>query len=82
MFLLTDKAQVLRTRLGEIRRTGRVAQGVKIVDPGPGDAISGIRVLEERRKARQEVDIKELSKQSENTEELEDSDDIENTEEK
>ena len=63
LFLLTDKAQVLRTRLGEIRRTGRVAQGVKIVDPGPGDAISGIRVLEDRRKAREEVDLQKLVKQ-------------------
>ena len=68
LFLLTDKAQVLRTRLGEIRRTGRVAQGVKIVDPGPGDAISGIRVLEDRRKAREEVDLQKLVKQEENSE--------------
>ena len=74
LFLLTDKAQVLRTRLGEIRRTGRVAQGVKIVDPGPGDAISGIRVLEDRRKAREEININELNKDIENSEDIENSD--------
>ena len=45
-----------------------VAQGVKIVDPGPGDAISGIRVLEDRRKAREEVDLQKLVKQEENSE--------------
>ena len=81
LFLLTDKAQVLRTRLGEIRRTGRVAQGVKIVDPGPGDAISGIRVLEDRRKAREEVDLEELAKKIENADELENTDETENTDE-
>ena len=80
LFLLTDKAQVLRTRLGEIRRTGRVAQGVKIVDPGPGDAISGIRVLEDRRKAREEVDLQQLANQEESTE-SENIDKTENTDE-
>ena len=74
LFLLTDKAQVLRTRLGEIRRTGRVAQGVKIVDPGPGDAISGIRVLENRRKSREEVDANYFNKDIENSEDIENSD--------
>ena len=42
LFLLTDKAQIIRTNLGEIRRTGRVAQGVTIVKPNAGDAISGL----------------------------------------
>jgi DNA gyrase subunit A len=56
LFLLTEKAQVLRTNIGEIRLTGRNAQGVKIVLPDAGDNISAIRVLGQRREAVQEVD--------------------------
>ena len=53
LFLLTEKAQVLRTNIGEIRLTGRNAQGVKIVLPESGDNISAIRVLDQRREAAQ-----------------------------
>ncbi len=56
LFLLTEKAQVLRTNIGEIRLTGRNAQGVKIVLPESGDNISAIRVLDQRRQAAQEID--------------------------
>jgi DNA gyrase subunit A len=45
LFLLTDKAQVLRTNLSEIRSTGRITQGVILVAPEEGDAISAIRVI-------------------------------------
>ncbi len=56
LFLLTEKAQVLRTNIGEIRLTGRNAQGVKIVLPESGDNISAIRVLDQRRQAAKEID--------------------------
>jgi DNA gyrase subunit A len=56
LFLLTEKAQVLRTNIGEIRLTGRNAQGVKIVLPESGDNISAIRVLEQRRQAAETID--------------------------
>ena len=60
LFVLTDKAQVIRTRLSEIKTTGRVTQGVNVLTPAPGDAISGARVLESRREAREEIDPKDL----------------------
>ncbi len=56
LFLLTEKAQVLRTNIGEIRLTGRNAQGVKIVLPESGDNISAIRVLEQRRETAEVID--------------------------
>lgn len=56
LFLLTEKAQVLRTNIGEIRLTGRNAQGVKIVLPESGDNISAIRVLEQRREVADVID--------------------------
>ncbi|NQW21158.1 MAG: DNA gyrase subunit A [Chloroflexi bacterium] len=49
LVLVTEKAQVIRTNLGEIRSTGRIAQGVKIQVPDAGDKISAIRVIAERR---------------------------------
>jgi DNA gyrase subunit A len=60
LFLLTEKAQVLRTNIGEIRLTGRNAQGVKIVLPESGDNISAIRVLEQRREIAEKVDLNAL----------------------
>lgn len=56
LFLLTERAQVLRTNIGEIRLTGRNAQGVKIVLPESGDNISAIRVLDQRRQAAEVID--------------------------
>ncbi len=61
LFLLTEKAQVLRTNIGEIRLTGRNAQGVKIVLPESGDNISAIRVLGQKREAAKQIDPNELS---------------------
>lgn len=60
LFLLTEKAQVLRTNIGEIRLTGRNAQGVKIVLPESGDNISAIRVLEQRRETAEVIDLAKL----------------------
>ena len=83
LFLLTDKAQIIRTNLGEIRRTGRVAQGVTIVKPNAGDAISGlfINYVQDNRKVRKTVSIEEIEKseEMENTD-LNDSIDEENIE--
>ena len=56
LVLVTEKAQVIRTNLGEIRSTGRIAQGVKIQVPESGDKISAIRVISERRAAGAEID--------------------------
>lgn len=61
LFLLTEKAQVLRTNIGEIRLTGRNAQGVKIVLPESGDNISAIRVLEQRRETAAKIDLAMLA---------------------
>lgn len=56
LVLVTEKAQVIRTNLGEIRSTGRIAQGVKIQMPEAGDKISAIRVISEMREASAEID--------------------------
>ena len=56
LVLVTEKAQVIRTNLGEIRSTGRIAQGVKIQVPEAGDKISAIRVISEMREASAEID--------------------------
>lgn len=60
LVLVSEKAQVIRTNLGEIRSTGRIAQGVKIQVPESGDRISAIRVISERREASAEVDLDTL----------------------
>ena len=60
LVLVTEKAQVIRTNLGEIRSTGRIAQGVKIQVPESGDKISAIRVIAERREAGEEIDLESL----------------------
>jgi len=60
LVLVSEKAQVIRTNLGEIRSTGRIAQGVKIQVPESGDRISAIRVISERREASSEVDLDTL----------------------
>ncbi|HJP28196.1 MAG TPA: DNA gyrase C-terminal beta-propeller domain-containing protein, partial [Dehalococcoidia bacterium] len=60
LVLVSEKAQVIRTNLGEIRSTGRIAQGVKIQVPESGDKISAIRVIAERREAGAEIDLSAL----------------------
>jgi DNA gyrase subunit A len=45
--LLTAKGQSVRTRVSEIRETGRGAKGVKLVDLAEGDKLLSIaRVVE------------------------------------
>jgi len=60
LVLVTEKAQVIRTNLGEIRSTGRIAQGVKIQVPESGDKISAIRVIGDMREAGVEIDPEAL----------------------
>ena len=44
--ILTAKGQIVRTPLGEIRETGRSAQGVKIVALDPSDNAVAIAIAE------------------------------------
>ena len=45
--LLTAKGQSIRTRVHEIRETGRGAKGVRLVSLEPGDKLLGIaRIVE------------------------------------
>ena len=47
VMLITDRGQMLRTRVGEIRETGRNAQGVKIMSVEDGERIVGVERLAE-----------------------------------
>ena len=47
VYVISRKAQVMRTSLDEIRKTGRVAQGVTIFKPRPGDYVSAIACMRE-----------------------------------
>lgn len=71
LVLVSEKAQVIRTNLGEIRSTGRIAQGVKIQVPESGDRISAIRVISERREASAQVDLDVLEAGDNGTSEVE-----------
>ena len=75
LVLVSEKAQVIRTNLGEIRSTGRIAQGVKIQMPERGDKISAIRVIAERRAAGAEIDPTALKNGNGNGSSDEDGDD-------
>ena len=75
LVLVSEKAQVIRTNLGEIRSTGRIAQGVKIQMPERGDKISAIRVIAERRAAGAEIDPTALTNGNGNGSSDEDGDD-------
>ena len=60
LVLVTEKAQVICTNLGEIASTGRNTSGVWIQKPQSGDRISAIRVIGERRQAGSEIDLSKL----------------------
>jgi len=47
VMLMTDRGQTLRTRVGEIRETGRNAQGVKIMTVDEGEKIVALERLAE-----------------------------------
>ncbi|MBT7005285.1 MAG: DNA gyrase subunit A, partial [Chloroflexi bacterium] len=68
LVLVSEQAQVIRTNLGEIRSTGRIAQGVKIQVPDAGDKISAIRVIDERREAGAVIDPSQLENANEDGE--------------
>jgi DNA gyrase subunit A len=42
LMLITNKGKMVRTRINEIRETGRVAQGVKLIDLRDGEHLQGI----------------------------------------
>jgi DNA gyrase subunit A len=42
LMLITNKGKMVRTRVAEIRETGRNAQGVKLIDMREGEILSGI----------------------------------------
>ncbi len=42
LMLITNKGKMVRTRISEIRETGRNAQGVKLIDMREGETLSGI----------------------------------------
>lgn len=48
VLILTEKAQVIRVRLGQVRETGRITQGVIMAVPGTGDNVSAIRAMKTR----------------------------------
>ncbi len=48
VLILTEKAQVIRVHLNEIRETGRITQGVIMAVPDTGDAVSAIRAMKTR----------------------------------
>lgn len=45
LFALSRKGQVIRTELKSVRKTGRVAQGVRIMDLKPGDKLAAVAIL-------------------------------------
>ena len=47
VYVISRKAQVIRTNLDEIRKTGKVAQGVRIFKPRPGDYVSAMACMRE-----------------------------------
>jgi len=58
---VTEKAQVLRVPTGQIRETGRNAQGVNVVKPNAGDRVSAITMLPEGpRTAAEKVDLSSM----------------------
>ncbi|MFQ3566479.1 MAG: DNA gyrase subunit A [Aggregatilineales bacterium] len=46
ILIITRNAIVLRTRLEEIRRTDRIAMGVRLIDLSPDDVILGAAIIE------------------------------------
>ncbi|MEM9191131.1 MAG: DNA gyrase subunit A [Myxococcota bacterium] len=46
LMVITDKGQVIRTRVSEIRETGRNAQGVRIIRLGDGERVVDVEPLE------------------------------------
>ena len=47
VYVVSEKAQVIRTNLSEIRSTGRATQGVTIFKPQPGDSVASMACVGE-----------------------------------
>jgi DNA gyrase subunit A len=47
LIVVTDRGQMIRMKVGEIRETGRNAQGVKVMTVGEGERIAAIERMEE-----------------------------------
>ncbi len=45
LFALSQKGQVIRTELKSVRKTGRAAQGVRIMDLNSGDKLAAVAIL-------------------------------------
>ena len=54
VMLITDRGQTLRTRVDEIRETGRNAQGVRIMTTAEGERIVALERLAETRGPRRD----------------------------
>jgi DNA gyrase subunit A len=56
VYVVSEQAQVLRTNLAEIRSMGRATQGVTILKPAPGDAVSSIACVSDVGKIEDETE--------------------------
>jgi DNA gyrase subunit A len=46
--VITDGGQLIRTKVGEIRETGRNAQGVRVIRLSEGEAVVDVEPIEDR----------------------------------
>src|SRR6185503_17059016 len=46
LMLITTSGIVIRTSVDSIAPHGRIAQGVQVVKPGPGDSVAGLAVID------------------------------------
>lgn len=60
VLILTEKAQVIRVHLNEVRETGRITQGVIMAVPDTGDAVSAIRAMKTREEPAELLSEEEL----------------------
>ncbi len=47
VMLITDRGQTIRTRVSEIRETGRIAQGVKVMSVEEGERVVALEAMSE-----------------------------------
>jgi DNA gyrase subunit A len=61
IMLITSKGQMVRTYVKDIRETGRIAQGVKLIDPDAGDKLQAIApvISEEKEGSEPETPVSE-----------------------
>ncbi len=55
VMLVTDRGQTIRTQVGEIRETGRNAQGVRVMNVSDGERVVAIEALEEEKLEEEEA---------------------------